>query len=162
MLRRVSDFPKSVFLTFDDGPDPVGTPQVLETLRRHSAKATFFVIADCARRHRDILRDILREGHSVGNHSLDHAYRNYWRGVPALKEWVTSADSILRAEGVEPVGFRPPAGVMTPNLRIALRELGQPVVMWNERFLRCRSSLDGASRAEVGPSTCRRISCFAP
>lgn len=134
MLRRVPGHAQSVFLTFDDGPDPVGTLPVLEVLKKYNAKATFFVIAEKIRRNPELLREILRQGHTLGNHSWDHNYRNFWRGVDALKDWIRRGDEELRKEGAFSVGFRPPAGVITPKLRRAAADLGQPIIMWNERF----------------------------
>jgi peptidoglycan/xylan/chitin deacetylase (PgdA/CDA1 family) len=134
MLRRVPSHARSVFLTFDDGPDPVGTPAVLEILRKHGARATFFVVASKVKAHPELLREILRAGHAVGNHSLDHKYHHFFRGAERLKDWISSAEKELRKEGAAPVGFRPPAGIVTPHLVRAARSLDSPLVMWNERF----------------------------
>jgi len=62
----------SIYLTFDDGPIPEVTPWVLETLKKYNAKATFFCIGDNVRKHPDIFRAIVAEGHTVGNHTFHH------------------------------------------------------------------------------------------
>ena len=62
-----------VALTFDDGPDPQTTPRILDTLRQHHVKATFFVVGSQVERHPDLLRRIVEEGHTIGNHTYDHA-----------------------------------------------------------------------------------------
>ena len=62
-----------IALTFDDGPDPRTTPRILATLQRHHVKATFFVVGSQVERHPGLLRRIVREGHTIGNHSYDHA-----------------------------------------------------------------------------------------
>ncbi len=67
----------SVALTFDDGPDGRTTPLVLATLRRHDVKATFFVVGSQVERHPSLLRRIVEEGHTIGNHSYDHADMSY-------------------------------------------------------------------------------------
>src|SRR5690554_379612 len=62
----------SVYLTFDDGPIPEVTPWVLDELKKHSAKATFFCIGENIQKHPGIFRRIITEGHSVGNHTFNH------------------------------------------------------------------------------------------
>jgi peptidoglycan-N-acetylglucosamine deacetylase len=66
-----------VALTFDDGPDPRATPRILATLRQHDVKATFFVVGSQVERHPGLLRRIVEEGHTIGNHSYDHADMSY-------------------------------------------------------------------------------------
>lgn len=137
-LRRIEPTPgapRSLYLTFDDGPDPRGTPQTLDVLARHGAKATFFVVAERAREHSALLRRIQAEGHAVGNHSLDHDQSMYFRGEAKLLSWVRDSENLLRdllGEGT--VGFRSPNGVRTPPLDRVLRQLGLPLVHWNVRF----------------------------
>ena len=63
---------KEVFLTFDDGPIPEVTPWVLETLKQYDAKATFFCVGDNVKKHPDIYRMIVDQGHKVGNHTMNH------------------------------------------------------------------------------------------
>jgi peptidoglycan-N-acetylglucosamine deacetylase len=62
-----------IALTFDDGPKPRSTPLILDTLRKHDLKATFFVLGRQAREHPNLLRRIVEEGHTLGNHTYDHA-----------------------------------------------------------------------------------------
>jgi peptidoglycan/xylan/chitin deacetylase (PgdA/CDA1 family) len=66
-----------IALTFDDGPDPSTTPRILATLRRHDIEATFFVVGSQVERHPGLLRRIVEEGHTIGNHSYDHADMSY-------------------------------------------------------------------------------------
>lgn len=95
-----------VYLTFDDGPIPEVTPWVLDILDRYGIKATFFMVGDNVRRHPELLAEVLRRGHSVGNHTMHHLQgmkvtaRNYWRDISAAAELI---DSTL---------FRPPHGIM--------------------------------------------------
>lgn len=95
-----------VYLTFDDGPIPEVTPWVLDILDRYGIKATFFMVGDNVRRHPELLAEVHRRGHSVGNHTMHHLQgmkvtaRNYWRDISAAAELI---DSTL---------FRPPHGIM--------------------------------------------------
>lgn len=126
---------KELFLTFDDGPHRGSTEKVLDLLDRHGTRATFFVIAEKAKSERELLKRVVSSGHAIGNHSLDHGYSRFFRGKTALKDWITSAEECLREmTGAPTVGFRPPAGVRTPELYAALRELEMPLVLWKRRF----------------------------
>lgn len=125
----------TLFLTFDDGPCDPGTPQVLDVLAHYSAHATFFVVGENARANPDLISRIVSAGHALGNHSLNHSYRNYFRGEQALTRWVSECESIIHDfTGEASAGFRPPAGVRTPPLRRAVRSLGMPMILWNTRF----------------------------
>ncbi len=78
--KRIWAFPNTnnfVYLTFDDGPIPEVTPWVLETLKKHQAKATFFCIGDNIKKHPEIFNQIIYEGHSIGNHTFNHL--NGWK-----------------------------------------------------------------------------------
>ncbi|HEX2312943.1 MAG TPA: glycosyltransferase, partial [Thermomonospora sp.] len=70
--RSVRPLPRTIALTFDDGPDPAWTPRLLEVLRRHRAQATFFVVGAQVARHPGLARRLVREGHEVGNHTYTH------------------------------------------------------------------------------------------
>lgn len=124
-----------IWLTFDDGPDPACTPHVLNLLRANRARATFFVIAEKAQKERALIQRLVAEGHAIGNHSLDHRYGQYFRGKKAVLNWVRDAENVIADITGEPtIGFRPPAGVYTPELRASLNELGIPMVLWNVRY----------------------------
>lgn len=125
---------KNLYLTFDDGPVPGCTEKVLELLRRYEASATFFVIGERAQRHQALVREIQSGGHSIGNHSLDHDFKNFFTSRKRMREWVVKSEALLRGLGVKSVGFRSPAGVRTPPLQAALRELGLPLIHWKVRF----------------------------
>jgi peptidoglycan-N-acetylglucosamine deacetylase len=124
--RVPTDLPL-VALSFDDGPHPVFTPQVLEILRRHDAQATFFLIGDRALRHPELVAQIKAGGHEVANH--------YFTNGPALAhsdaEFLNNLEKTDRAIGLldRPKLFRPPGGVARPRqLRLA-RESGYTSVL---------------------------------
>lgn len=131
-LRR---FPSddSIFLSFDDGPDPNQTPLVLDLLQKYKAKATFFVIAQKAQEQPQLIQRILEEGHSVGNHSLDHSYSIFFKGYSKIYEWVKNSEEVLREQKIKSVGFRPPVGIRTPELAKALRQMNIPMILWKQR-----------------------------
>ncbi|HTM46631.1 MAG TPA: polysaccharide deacetylase family protein [Polyangiaceae bacterium] len=135
-VRRVLTEQRSVFLTFDDGPDPQTTPQVLQVLRARGARATFFMVAQQAQAHRSLLAGIEEHGHAIGNHSLDHRYGAFFGGRRRMLRWIEQSQRAFADLGCSAiVGFRPPAGVRTPELHWALDQLGLPLVLWSRRFL---------------------------
>lgn len=127
--------PRSLYLTFDDGPDSESTLPILELLAQHQVPATFFVIAEKAQKHESLMRRMQNDQHAVGNHSLDHRYLNFFRGQSALVKWINEAEfSISSQIGAPTVGFRPPAGVRTPELKSALASISMPLILWQHRF----------------------------
>ena len=135
-MRSITGAGKEIYLTFDDGLDGAGTPAVLDVLERHQAKATFFLIADKISGNERLLKRIVDEGHALGNHSLDHKYRRFFQGPRGVQRWIESAETEFSRFGVREklVGFRPPAGILTPPLLKVLKSRGEPLVMWSERF----------------------------
>ncbi|MGZ3721724.1 MAG: polysaccharide deacetylase family protein [Bdellovibrionales bacterium] len=135
ILRSMPSQSGKIFLTFDDGPDPVGTAAVLDVLARKKVPATFFLIAERVRAQRDLVQRIQDDGHAIGNHSLDHRYRNFFRGDSSLKTWLEKAEAeFSNADIHDLAGFRPPAGIVTPRLKRVAADLDLEVILWNERF----------------------------
>ena len=125
---------EKIFLTFDDGPCAVGTPAVLDVLKRHSVSATFFVVGEKLRGNSELVARMQREGHAFGNHSVDHRYGHFFTSGPVLRDWIARGERDLADAGLRSVGFRPPAGILTPPLRQAADEMKIPLVMWNTRY----------------------------
>jgi peptidoglycan-N-acetylglucosamine deacetylase len=126
---------KSLYLTFDDGPDPGSTERVLELLGKKGIQATFFVIALQARAQLPLLRKIQSAGHTIGNHSLDHRYWAFFAGKQKMIRWISDSEKMISdLIGHPTVGFRPPAGIQTPELHKALNDLSMPLILWNVRF----------------------------
>ncbi|MEF2966606.1 polysaccharide deacetylase family protein [Paenibacillus sp. M1] len=122
---------RQVALTFDDAPDNVFTPQVLDALKAAGVKATFFVIGNRAEAHPDIMARIVREGHVVGNHSYSHPNLPKLAD-PRFREEVTRTDRIIRSyTGSTPTLFRPPYGNTDENQILWLTSLGKRIVGWN-------------------------------
>jgi peptidoglycan/xylan/chitin deacetylase (PgdA/CDA1 family) len=125
---------REVALTIDDGPDPEVTPRVLDALDALGLRATFFCIAARARAHPALLREIARRGHSVQNHSLDHAVWFSTFGHAALdREIAASQAAFADLLGEAPGFFRAPAGLRNPLLPIVLRRHGLALVSWTRR-----------------------------
>lgn len=124
LLCRVEGVPGRFALTFDDGPSPTWTPRVLDLLRARGARATFFVLGPNVRRHPDLARRALAEGHELGVHGE-------WHLPPPLvpRAWIAweirrGERAIERATGVTARLYRPPFGVMTPAQSRWLRGRG--------------------------------------
>lgn len=123
-----------VALTFDDGPHPIVTPQVLDLLDAHQARASFFVIGRKAEAHPNLLREIVRRGHSVENHSYRHAYAFPFFGMAYLKREVDTAQAAIKnIIGRAPAYFRAPAGLRSPLLDDVLARRNLHYVSWTRR-----------------------------
>lgn len=123
-----------IALTLDDGPDPAVTPQVLDLLDRHAAKASFFCIGERAQAHPDLVREILRRGHSVENHSLRHDKTFAFRGWSWTRTEVQNSQQVLsNITGQMPRFFRAPAGFRNPLLDPILALAGLRYAAWTRR-----------------------------
>lgn len=128
--KRIWAFPfsKDVFLTFDDGPIPEVTPWVLDLLKHYNAKATFFCIGDNVRKHPELFKRIIQEGHAVGNHTMHHL-NGHKTPLQEYIDNVNACHSVLGTHSSEL--FRPPYGKLTSRQSKALRTLGYQIIMWD-------------------------------
>ena len=132
---------RQVCLTFDDGPHPELTPQVLALLERYQAKASFFCVGERATAHPEIVRDIARRGHSVENHSYRHSHAFALYSVALLRREVEAAQAVVTAlTGRAPQFFRAPVGFRSPLLAPVLARLGLRYVSWTRRGLDTRNA----------------------
>lgn len=139
MHRSFATTQREVWLTIDDGPDPEDTPRLLELLAAHRARATFFVIGESAARHPELVRAIAAAGHEVAHHTHTHPLAWFWCTPPSrIDQELDRATAALRACGVEPTRFRPPAGIKNPWLATAMRQRGLTGVGWTARGLERR------------------------
>jgi peptidoglycan/xylan/chitin deacetylase (PgdA/CDA1 family) len=133
---------RCIYLTFDDGPIPIVTPFVLNILKKHNAKATFFCIGDNISKHTDIFEQVKAGGHSIGNHTFNH-----------LKGWVTNnqiyLDNFLQTNKLlDTPLFRPPYGRIK-RAQIQLLKKARPdlkIIMWDV--------LSGDFDTNLSPETC--------
>lgn len=131
---RAAEAAGAVVLTFDDGPDPVVTPKVLDALDERNAKATFFCIGAHAARHRTLAAEIALRGHRLENHS--HTHSNGFCFFPPAKldrEIGRCQEELQRASGRVPSFFRAPAGIRSPLLEAALVRAGLRLASWTRR-----------------------------
>lgn len=119
-----------IVLTFDDGPDPVGTPAVLDALAAHGATATFFVLLTRARRHPDLVERVCREGHEIGLHGVDHQPLPRFPYAEARARTASAARELEALTGLPVRWFRPPYGAQTPLSWLATRRAGLVPVLW--------------------------------
>lgn len=144
-----------VVLTFDDGPDPIYTRQVLDLLDEREAKATFFVIGRKVERHPDVIKEILRRGHDVGVHSFAHdrlfSLRGYRHVRRDLERAIHAVEQVTKRK---PTLFRPPIGHTNPTIARVADRLGLTVVGWSV------AGRDGLARADpkrVAARICRGL-----
>ncbi len=133
-LPREAELRGEVAITIDDGPDPEVTPQVLDILDRHRAKATFFCIGKLALLYPELCREIVRRGHSVENHSLSHNWYFSLLGPWRTHREIHDAQILLtKIAGEPPVFFRATAGLRNPVLDPVLAHLGLRLCTWSKR-----------------------------
>ncbi len=126
---------KQIAITFDDGPH-TNTPEILEILDKHNAKATFFCIGSQVEAHPEIAKLIVEKGHTIGNHSYSHSTSWGWMSTKKIKKEISQTqESIAKVTGVKPHLFRPPFGVTNPQVSRALKQSELQTVGWNLRSL---------------------------
>ncbi len=124
---------KTIYLTFDDGPIPDVTEFVLEQLKKYNAKATFFCIGDNIKKHPEIFKKIISDGHVIGNHTMNHIQawgtnkelylQNVMECENCIREYI-DVDSIQKY-------FRPPYGQISVSKLGAVKKLGYKIVLWD-------------------------------
>jgi peptidoglycan/xylan/chitin deacetylase (PgdA/CDA1 family) len=120
-----------VSLTFDDGPHPVYTPQILDILDRYGAAATFFCVGLHAAAHPGLLARIVEAGHGLGNHTWSHPYLPDLSRDEVLRQVEATGDVLARAAGAAPRLVRPPYGARTADVLRWLVEPGLTAVLWD-------------------------------
>jgi peptidoglycan/xylan/chitin deacetylase (PgdA/CDA1 family) len=124
---------QAVALTFDDGPHPISTPDVLALLASRGVKATFFVNGRRVEQFPDLIRRIVSQGHTIGNHTYSHDNLIMLKSTRALKNEIEKTQQVLHDLGVRPLTFRPPVGVTNPKLGPVLEQAGMYTVNFSCR-----------------------------
>lgn len=135
-LCRTSTAKARVALTFDDGPEDVNTAKILELLKKHQAKASFFVIGERCKNHPDLVKQISEEGHLIGNHTFTHSNFFPLFSVKKMREELAATQKIVKdITQSEMRFFRPPFGVSNPLIARALSVFDLIVAGWSIRTL---------------------------
>ncbi|MBL4653100.1 MAG: polysaccharide deacetylase family protein [Flavobacteriales bacterium] len=138
-IDSICDVPNSenkVAITFDDGPNIEFTPRVLNLLDEHNAKATFFCIGTTIEKHPEMLKEIDKRGHTVGNHSYSHDIKFDMSSVKDVKQDLQKTEALIETQiGKKTLLFRPPFGVTNPKIAKAVKQLKLQSIGWNIRTL---------------------------
>jgi peptidoglycan/xylan/chitin deacetylase (PgdA/CDA1 family) len=122
---------KKLALTFDDGPNDPYTLRLLDLLAKRDVQATFFLIGRYAKQRPDIVREIARRGHVIGNHTFTHPRLIFLPAARVRREIVQCREAITEAVGEHSNLFRPPWGGRRPGTFRLVRQLGLEPIMWN-------------------------------
>jgi peptidoglycan/xylan/chitin deacetylase (PgdA/CDA1 family) len=116
---------REIYLTFDDGPCAETTHIILEILRKHDTKATFFCVGDNIINHPELFAQIKTEGHQVANHTMHHSKGFYTN----TNDYINEIDECAALVGNNL--FRPPHGLITPRQNAMLRNKGYKIIQWD-------------------------------
>lgn len=119
-----------IHLTFDDGPHPLSTRIILNVLKSKNAKATFFLVGKNVQTYPAITRQILAEGHVIGNHSFDHPVMILRSKRFVVDQLSRTENAIAAATSMKPRLFRPPYGFLDQWTAKIARQMGYEIVMW--------------------------------
>jgi len=121
-----------IAITFDDGPDPVLTPRLLDLLKERHIHATFFLVGKNAAAFPDVVRRIVEEGHEVGNHSWSHPLLTQLSQESVESQLRRTHDAIVKACGTAPILYRPPYGAVRLSQRNQIeKSFGYPAILWD-------------------------------
>jgi peptidoglycan/xylan/chitin deacetylase (PgdA/CDA1 family) len=123
--------PDELALTFDDGPNPVWTPHLLDLLASHDVRATFFLVGSRAQSMPTLVRQIIAAGHLIGNHSWSHPNLALSSARRIDEELSRTHQILAQIAGAPPRYFRPPYGARRPEVLRIARRLGLVPVLWN-------------------------------
>jgi peptidoglycan/xylan/chitin deacetylase (PgdA/CDA1 family) len=123
--------PGELALTFDDSPNPVWTPRLLDILASHDVRATFFMVGSHAQAEPELVRRVVAAGHLIGNHSWSHANLALAAPSRVREELLRTSETLEQIAGVPVKFFRPPFGARRPDVLRTARRLGMVPVLWN-------------------------------
>lgn len=131
VVHRVPTKEKLVALTFDDGPHPTFTPEILQILDKYQVKATFFIIGERMEKYPDIAKEVFTRGHVIGNHTYTHPY-NIEEETQEQVIWeLKKCEQVIeRITGKRSYLFRPPRGLVNGKIVRIAEEEGYRVILW--------------------------------
>jgi len=139
-----------ISLTYDDGPDPVWTPRLLDVLAEHGASATFFVLGPAAERHPEPLRRARAEGHEVALHADEHVRHTELDGAQLAADTRRAMERLAGLD-VRPRRWRAPWGVTTQDTHVIADRMGLELVHWSVDTHDWRGDSAGQMLAACGP-----------
>jgi len=131
IIRRVDTQKRIVTLTFDDGPHPVYTPQILDILAEYQVTATFFVVGSHVEKYPEIVERIYREGHEIGNHTYNHINVPTANAAQLSSEIFQTSIKIMELTGEYPLYVRPPRGMYDSRFRRLSELMGMRIILWS-------------------------------
>ncbi len=134
-LNMPNNNEKYICLTFDDGPSPLHTPEILDVLQKYDVQATFFVVGEFVGWFPEIAERIVKEGHEVGNHTFSHP-RLTELSLPEVKAEIMKAEQMIQTTlqtGCK--WFRPPYGIFSSEIIKAAEELDYRFLLWSDNIL---------------------------
>ena len=131
VYRKIKNDSKKIALTFDDGPHPRYTPQILDILDQYDVKATFFVVGINAKYYPDTLQLITEKGHEIGNHTYTHPHVSMINTYKLKKEVENCESQIYSLVDERTKLFRPPEGMIDETVLGTIDQLDYKVVLWN-------------------------------
>lgn len=123
---------RRVALTFDDGPHPKYTPQILDILAEYGVKATFFMVGSNAEYYPQLVKRVLAEGHEIGNHTQNHYHTVHMSNEELTRDILACSKTLSKfTDGTPPKLFRPPEGVFNEEIKALCSQEGYTLVMWS-------------------------------
>jgi peptidoglycan-N-acetylglucosamine deacetylase len=131
VVHRVPTNEKVVALTFDDGPHPTFTPEILSALRKHHVKATFFMIGQRMEQYPDIVKDVIADGNAIGNHTFTHPKNIEADSRAQVVRELNGCESVIEKMTGKPTHiFRPPKGLVDGTVVTTAEEEGYQTILW--------------------------------
>lgn len=131
-IYRVKTNKKFVALTFDDGPNPKATPQILDTLKEKGTKATFFLLGANSQKYPDLVKRIAKDGHEIAIHSYSHSPWLFISAPQSIRDDLqSSVETIAKITKSQARYFRPPWGNRSPWLSKEANKLGLTIINWS-------------------------------
>ena len=128
---RASTTEKKIAFTFDDGPHPIYTNQILSVLKEEAIPATFFTIGCNVEKYPSVVKHILNEGHEIGNHTYSHPQVKKVTNDLLEREIERTDDLLTRLGAPKPVLFRPPQGICPIDFLKVLKDTEKIAILWN-------------------------------
>ena len=141
---------KEIALTFDDGPDNIFTPKIIKILKEYKIHATFFLLGKNIGRNPEIVKELIKQKHEIGNHSFSHKTLIF-KTPKFIKSEIERTDLILRESGLGKTQlFRPPYGRYSLALLFILRKMKKKMILWNigPKDFKAKSSNEIISKIE--------------